>query len=141
LVLQWVYLLLVIVDKATPYVWVFLTASKQPPLEIIAEFLHHHGHEDGGSILTDQGRELARSFDLQDLLLWKFQCTLEPTGTDSPSQNGTVKIYNDKFAVCMRTLLFGSGLPAQYRSAALLHSVYLHNRLVHSETKKTPFKG
>jgi hypothetical protein len=26
-----------------------------------------------------------------------------------------------------RTLLFGSGLPAQYWSAALLHSVYLHN--------------
>ncbi len=40
-----------------------------------------------------------------------------------------------------RTLLFGSGLSAEYWSAALAHSVYLHNRLVHSETKKTPFEG
>ena len=52
-----------------------------------------------------------------------------------------VETYNDKFAVQARTLLFGSGLPAKYWSAALLHAVYLHNRLVHLETKKTPFKG
>jgi hypothetical protein len=75
------------------------------------------------------------------MLLWKFHYTPEPTGTDSPLQNGAVKIYNDKFAVCMRTLLFGSGLPAQDWSVTLLHSVYLHNQLVHSETKKTPFEG
>ncbi len=132
---------MLIVDKATCYVWVFLTASKHPLLEIIVEFLHHHGHKDGGSIRTDQGGELALSFGLQDLLLQKFHHTLEPTGADSPSQNGAVKIYNDKFAVRMRTLLFGSGFPAQYWSAMLLHSVYLHNRLVHSEMKKTLFKG
>jgi hypothetical protein len=75
------------------------------------------------------------------MLLWKFHYTLEPTSADSPSQNGAVKVSNDKVAVCTCTLLFGSGLPAQYWSAALLHSVYLHNRLVHLETKKTPFKG
>jgi hypothetical protein len=39
-------------------------------------------------------------------------------------------------------LLYGSGLPAKsYWSAALVHSVYLHNCLVHSATKTTPFKG
>jgi hypothetical protein len=52
-----------------------------------------------------------------------------------------VETYNDKFAVRIRTLLYGSGLPAKYWSATLLHSVYIHNRLVHSETKKTPFEG
>jgi hypothetical protein len=52
-----------------------------------------------------------------------------------------VETYNDKFAVHARTLLYGSGLPAKYWSAVLLHSVCLHNRLVHSETKKTPFEG
>ena len=131
---------LLIIDKASRYVWVFLTASKNPPLDIVMEFLHHHGHEDGGSIRTDQGGELARSVAFQDLLLRQFHYTLEPTGADSPSQNGAVEIYNDKFAVRTRTLLFGSGLPAQYWSAALLHSVYLHNRLVHAETRKTPFE-
>ena len=132
---------LLIIDEASRYVWVFLTASKTPPLDIVMEFLHHHGHEDGGSIRTDQGGELARSAAFQDLLLQQFHYTLEPTGADSPSQNGAVEIYNDKFAVRTRTLLYGSGLPAQFWSAALLHSVYLHNRLVHAETRKTPFEG
>jgi hypothetical protein len=66
---------------------------------------------------------------------------VEPTGADSPSQNSAIKIYNDKFGVRTRSLLYGSGLPAKYWSAALLHSVYLHNRLVHSSTKKTPFES
>ncbi len=51
------------------------------------------------------------------------------------------KIYNDKFAIRTRTLLYGAGLPTKFWSAALLHSVYLHNRLAHSKTKKTPFEG
>jgi len=74
------------------------------------------------------------------MLLRDHHYTLETTGADSPSQNGAVEIYNDKFAVHTRTLLNGSGLPAKFWSAALLHSVYLHNRLVHSETKVTPFE-
>ena len=132
---------LLIIDEASRYVWVFLTASKDPPLDLITAFLQQHGHEDGGSIRTDQGGELTWSLKFQDLLLRQFHYTLEPTGADSPSQNGAIEIYNDKFAVRMHTLLYGSGLPAQYWSATLLHSVYLHNRLVHSETKKTPFEG
>jgi hypothetical protein len=110
-------------------------------LDILAKFLHHHGHEEGGSRRTNQGGKLARSHDFQDLLLWKFHYTLKPTGADSPSQNGAVENYNDKFVVRVRTLLFGLGLLAQYWSAALLHSVYLHNWLVHLKTKKTTFEG
>ncbi len=129
-------------DEVSRYVWVFLRVSKDPPLDIVREFLHLHGHEDGGSIRTDQGGKLVRSLEFQDLILWTFHYTLEPTGADSPSQNGAVENYNDKFAVRTRTLLFGSSLPADYWSAALIHTVYLHNRLVHSETsRKTPFEG
>ena len=40
-----------------------------------------------------------------------------------------------------RTLLFGSGLPAKYWSSALVHVVYLHNRLVHTVTRVTPFES
>jgi hypothetical protein len=65
-----------------------------------------HGHEEGGSIRTDQGGKLARSLEFQDLVLRMFHYTLEPMGADSPSQNGAVENYNDKFAVHTRTLLF-----------------------------------
>ncbi len=101
-------------------------------MEIVDTFLDRFGHKDGGSIRSDQGGELA--------LLRKYNYVVEPTGADSPSQNGAVEIYNAKLAVRTRTLLFGSGLPAKYWSSALVHAVYLHNRLVHTVTKMTPFE-
>ncbi len=132
---------LLIVDKATPYIWVLLTSCKDPPLDIVVEFLQQHGHKDSGCVRTDQGGELARSIEFQDMLLRDHHYTIELTGSDSPSQNGAVEIYNDKFGVRTRMLLYGSGLPAKYWSAALCHTVFLHNRLVHDGTKKTPFEG
>jgi hypothetical protein len=39
---------LMIVDEATQYIWLFLTSSKDPPINIIKEFFHHHGHENSG---------------------------------------------------------------------------------------------
>jgi hypothetical protein len=119
----------------------FLVKSKAPPLDILDTFFARLGHKHGGSVRTDQGGKLARSSALSDLLLRKFQYVMEPTGADNPSQNGAVEIYNDKLAVRTRTLLYGAGLPAKYWSAVLQHSVYLHNRLVHTITKKTPFKA
>jgi len=48
-------------------------------------------------------------------------------------------MYNDKLGIRTRALLYGAGLPAKYRSAALAHLVYLHNCLVHNSTLSTPF--
>ena len=123
---------LLVVDEASRYIWIFLTNTKEPPLDLIDTFLTRYRHAHGGSIRTDQGGELARSFKLSDLVLRTHNYVLEPTGADSPSQNGAVEVYNNKLAIRARTLLYGSGLPAKYWSAALQHSVYLHNRLVHS---------
>jgi hypothetical protein len=36
---------------------------------------------------------------------------VEPTGTDSPSQNGAVEVYNGKLAIKTRILLYRPGLP------------------------------
>jgi hypothetical protein len=132
---------LLIVDEATRYIWCFLAKTKEPPTNLLDAFFTRFGHKLGGSVRTDQGGELARSSALGDLLLRKHRYVLKPTGSDSPSQNGTVEIYNGKLAVSTRSLLYGSGLPAKYWSSALLHSVYLHNQLVHTTTKITPFEA
>jgi hypothetical protein len=121
--------------------WVFLTKSKDPPLDIIDSFLKKFGHDDGGSIRSDQGGELAKSTALVNMVLREHNYVFEPTGADSPSQNGAAEMYNDKLAVRTRTLLYGTNLPAMYWSVALLHVVYLNNWLVHTVTKKTPFEG
>ena len=75
------------------------------------------------------------------MILREHNYVFEPTGADSPSQNGAVETYNGILAVRTWTLLYGANLPAKYWSAALVHAVYLNNRLVHTVTKKTPFKG
>jgi hypothetical protein len=75
------------------------------------------------------------------MLLHDFNCVVKPTGADSPSQNGTVEIYNCHLAVKVWTLIYMSSLHPKFWSAALLHTVYLYNHLVHSVTHKTPLKG
>ena len=87
---------LLIIDEANRFIWVFLTKSKAPPLDILDSFFACFGHEHGSSVRTDQGGELARSFALSDLLLRKHCYVMEPTGAGSPSQNGAVEIYNNK---------------------------------------------
>jgi len=99
------------------------------------------GNASGGLVRTDQGGELARSTQFINMLEKDFHYTVEPTGADSPSQNGAAEIYNDKQGVRVRRLLYSSGLPAKFWSAALLHTTYLHNRLVHSVTKMTPYEA
>jgi hypothetical protein len=94
-----------------------------------------------GLIKTNQGGELARGKAFRNTMLQDFGYVIEPTSADSPSQNGGAEIYNNTLAVKVCTLLYGSGFPAKFLSAALLHVVYLHNRLVNFMTNKTPFKG
>jgi hypothetical protein len=94
-----------------------------------------------GVIRTDQGSKLACSGSFCETMLKDFGYGVEPTGADGPSQNGGAEIYNSMLTVKVRTLLYGTGLSAHFWSAALLYAVYLHNRLVHSATNKTPYKG
>jgi hypothetical protein len=121
-------------------VWLFLSVSKEPPLEQASSFLVVYGLATGGLIRCDQGGELAKSSAFITHMQKDFGYTVEPTGADSPSQNGCAEIWNNTLANTVRVLLYGAGLPAKYWSAAILHAVYLHNRCVHQQTKKTPFE-
>jgi hypothetical protein len=131
---------LFIIDSASRRVWAFLTALKEPPLAILRAFMRKFCLSDG-IIRTDQGGELAWSDKFRTAMLDNFGYVVEPTGADSPLQNGGAEIYNNTLAVKVRTLLYGSGLTAKFWSVALIHAIYLHKRLVHSATGIMPFKG
>jgi hypothetical protein len=103
--------------------------------------MHRFALSDGSFVCTDQGDKLARSSAFSDMLLCDFYHVLDPMGAESPSQNGAVEVYNGHLAVKVWTLLYMAGLPPKFWLAVLLHTVYLHNILVHSVTKKTPFEG
>ena len=132
---------LLIVDEISKYCWIFLTKSKEPPIELTKLFLRQYGNKDGGKIRCDQGGELARSEQWRSMLLEDHQYYVEPTGADSPSQNGQVENYNKTLGTTVRTLLYGANLPAKYWSAAASHAVYLMNRRFHSTIKKTPYEA
>ncbi len=115
---------LIIVDSASRRVWVFLTASKSPPITIMRAFLTKFGLANG-VIRTDQGGELARSDDFRRAMMEEFSYTVEPMGADSPSQNGGAEIYNGTLVVKVRTLLYGSGLPAKFWSTSQVPKIDL----------------
>ncbi len=75
---------LVIVDGASRRVWVFLTQSKKPLIDILRAFMSRFGLKKG-LIRTDQGGELARSGAFHNMMLDDFGYVVEPTGADSPS--------------------------------------------------------
>jgi hypothetical protein len=104
---------LIIVDSASRRVWAFLTKTEEPPLDILSTFMKKFGIGNG-VVRTDQGGELARSAAYWELMLNTFGYVVEPTGADSPSQNGGAEIYNNTLAVKTRTLLYGTGLPTKF---------------------------
>jgi hypothetical protein len=132
---------LLIVDEVSKYSWIFLTKSKEPPVELTQLFMKEFANADGGKIRVDQGGELARSTFWRTTMLTEFQYKVEPTGADSPSQNGQVERYNETVATIVRTLLYGSHLPAKFWSVAAVHAVYLMNRRVHSSIGITPYEA
>eukprot|EP00986_Skeletonema_menzelii_P015723 scaffold12494_cov159-Skeletonema_menzelii.AAC.1 len=132
---------LIVVDEVSHYCWVFLCRSKTPPVELVSNFLQDHGLPSGGVIRTDQGGELARSAAFRDTMYRDHHYVVEPTGADSPTQNGMAERLNGSLGVLVRSLLYGAGLPAKFWSSALLHACYLYNRRVHRALGCTPFEA
>ena len=134
---------LLIVDKFTGYVWVMLSCGKEPPLEFVKDFLEKHKDEKCKicTVRTDQGGDLWKSFEFREIIR-KAQCIAEPTGADDPAQNGKAERPNQTYARMIRAMLYTSGLGPEYWSYALLHAVYIKNRLPHAahDMKKSPYE-
>ena len=134
---------LLIIDAHTRYTWVFLTSSKDPPLDILTNFLDEHGLQYGErSIRTDQGGELYRSRKVHEVCA-KFGYKMQPTGSDNSSQNGIAERPNRTFGNMMRAVLTSAGLGSEFWSFALKYCVYIKNRLPHQyfDYERTPFEA
>jgi len=131
---------LIIVDRATRYIWLFLTKSKHPPIDIarkvLKKFRSDHKH---CTVRTDQGGELGRSNEFRTMVDDENFC-LELTGSDASFQNGIAEAPNKALAQMMRCLLYSSDLGPEYWSYALKHAVMVKNRLPHSSIPTTPYQ-
>ena len=131
-----------IIDKATRYIWIHLTKTKEPPTQFLQNILNkYHNPAVQCTIRTDQGKELGRSTDFQKTVA-DCQYSLQLTGADSSAQNGMAEKPNQDLARIMRCLLHGASLSSPYWSYALRHAVYLKNRICHSALAyKTPYEA
>mmetsp|Transcript_14552 Transcript_14552/g.20797 ORF Transcript_14552/g.20797 Transcript_14552/m.20797 type:complete len:1557 (+) Transcript_14552:1335-6005(+) len=122
-------------------IWIFLVKNKRPPIEILRKFLRRYDIKDNSMrvIRTDQGGELWKSHAFKQLCCDDFQYFLEPTAPGAPNQNGMVERPNQTLAKMTRCALHSAGLGPQFWSFAILHAVYIYNRLPHSVTGVSPY--
>ena len=132
---------LLVIDRKSRYIWIFLTKTKEPPLLQVKSLLSIFKPCPISRITTDQGGELASSKKFVDLIA-STNYILTPTGAYSSSQNGLAETPNKHLAQIMRNLLYSEGLGSQFWSYAMRHSVYLKNRWPHSSINyMTPYEA
>ena len=132
---------LIIVDRITRYLWVFLTTSKSPPIEIARSVLQKFKCNNRHRVVrTDQGKELGKSAAFQTMLK-EEGFLLEMTGADASAQNAIAESPNKYLGNMMRCVLHAADLGPEYWSFALIHAAFIKNRVPHSYIKKTPFEA
>ena len=133
---------LLIADEYSRYMWVFLFKSKHPQIQIIKDFLDQQGATTKTKwVRTDQGGELGRSKIFQKTVQ-ECKFLLEPTGAGASFQNAIVERGHRSLGNMVRTLLSSANLKPEYWSFAILHAVYIKNRLPHQSlpNHKTPIE-
>lgn len=131
---------LAVVDEHSCFAWVFLTKSKDPPIQEMADHLNIFGIEEDVVIRCDQDSELTRSQKFITTMKRDHE-VVKPICLDSSSQNGAVEQWNGTYSVTVGAILYTISLLNIYLSTTLLHVAFLHNRRVHSWIKKTEYEG
>jgi len=90
-------------------------------------------------IRTDQGGKLAKSSIFRNLVC-KHKYILETAGSGASFHNVLAERPHRTFGNMMHTILQGAGFPKKYWSYALLHAVYLKNKLPHRAVQTTPYE-
>lgn len=91
------------------------------------------------TVCTDEGGKLWASALFHDVLL-NTGYLLEPTAVGAPFQNGLAEQHNPTLATMVHCLHHSANPGPQFWSYALIHAVYLKNRLPHSPLKPHPIK-
>jgi hypothetical protein len=114
-----------IIDRATRYMWVFLTKSKVPLIETVTSIFNKFKcNNPHSTVRTDQGGELGKS---QNFATAVAQCgfSLELTGSDASAQNSLVENPNQTLGQMMHCMLHSAKLGPEYWSFALTYAAYI----------------
>ena len=133
---------LLIVDRATRYIWVFPLRSKSINPDLIDLFLRTHGlHRCVQKTLrTDGEGSLAESVVFRNILL-SHGYILQKTATDTSSQNGVAERPHRTLGEMTRCMLYSAAMPIYFWADAIVYSAYVYNRLYHDAIGKVPFNA
>jgi len=118
---------LTILDDSSRFVWIVLLKSKSEVSQHVKNFItlvENQFHITPQTIKTDNGAEfLLSSFYASKGITHHRSCV------ETPQQNGRVERKHQHLLNVGRALLYQSKLPASYWSYALLHAIFIINRV------------
>jgi len=126
----------------TKYSFRFCTRHKRAPLDILRWiFLTlKQQKKDVNYVRFDEGGELARSYEINKMLVEEFQIVMQTTGGYSSHLNGVTERGHRTDADSIRTSLYAAGLSHEYWCFALLHSNYINRRWCRYPNTITPYE-
>jgi hypothetical protein len=134
--------LLSVIDGKDRMSWVFPTASKRPPLEILT-YLFSMLRHDGITILcarVDKDGALANSTEFTSFLL-DNSINLETTGGYASFLNGKIERPHHTLANMVRAMLLNAGLLSTLRCYAVETTADVYHYTYHSALDKTPYEA
>jgi hypothetical protein len=133
---------LLLIDRQTRYLWVFLTKDKSPPLDIMRAWFHEFGNKRSkhNIIRTDNGGELAGHEGFRQLCQ-ENHYSVESTAADASYQIGMAERPHRHAGEVVRKLLHNAHLPAKYWPYALTHWALLWNITSHRTIETTPYEA
>lgn len=133
---------LLIVDRATRYIWVFPLRSRSVNLDLIDLFLRTHGLRSTATKImrTDGEGSLAESGPFRRLLL-THGYVLEKTATDTSAQNGIAERPHRTLGEMTRCLLYSAQMSIIFWADAMVYSAYIYNRLYHETIEDVPYNA
>lgn len=127
---------------ATKYSFKFCTRYKRAPVDIIKwiiQTINNQGHQ-VKYVRFDEGGELARSHEINSMLVEEFQIIMQTTGGYASHLNGAVERGNRTDADTVRSMLYSAGLPDEFWCFALLYANYVHRRWCTYPETVTPYE-
>ena len=126
----------------TKYSFRFCTRRKRAPVDIIRWILLtlRKQKKEVNFVRFDEGGELARCEELNQMLLNEFQVVMQTTGGYASHLNGVTERGHRTDANTIRTSLYSAGLGDEYWCFALMHSNFVNRRWCRYPETLTPYE-
>ena len=127
---------------SSKYSYRFCTRRKRAPVDIIRWIiitLRSQGKK-VNFIRFDEGRELARSYEINNMLVTEFQVVMQTTGGYASHLNGCTERGHRTDSDGVKTSLYAAGLHDKFWCFALLYNNYINRRWCKYPENITPYE-